>query len=316
MKQYLYHVNSWWTTDKIPPEYQNTIYREKTPEIENYIHDREILILIGPRRSGKTTIIYQLINSLLKSSIKAKNILYISLDDPEITLNIKKSLFIDLFELYQEIISRELKEEKLYIFIDEIQYYNGWEMWLKKYFDKFPNMKFIVSGSSSLTIKDESAALTGRNLTFLIYPFSFREYLLAKDNIHMEKTTFEFESFEDAYTAVIPLNNKLKLEFLEYLRCGGYPRIITEDTRKSRELLKQYLYDTIYKDILKIYTVKDVRALESIAIYLAHNIGNRFSYRKISSSLSIDIDTTIRYIRYIEETYLFFLVSSQSSSVG
>jgi hypothetical protein len=112
-------------------------------------------------------------------------------------------------------------------------------MWLKKYFDKFPNMKFIVSGSSSLTIKDESAALTGRNLTFLIYPFSFREYLLAKDNIHMEKTTFEFESFEDAYTAVIPLNNKLKLEFLEYLRCGGYPRIITEDTRKSRELLKQ-----------------------------------------------------------------------------
>ncbi len=52
---------------------------------------------------------------------------------------LKKSLFIDLLELYQEIISRELKEEKLYIFIDEIQYYNGWEMWLKKYFDKFPN---------------------------------------------------------------------------------------------------------------------------------------------------------------------------------
>jgi hypothetical protein len=78
--------------------------------------------------------------------------------------------------------------------------------------------------------------------------------------------------------------------------------------------LKQYLYDTIYKDILKIYTVKDVRALESIAIYLAHNIGNRFSYRKISSSLSIDIDTTIRYIRYIEETYLFFLVNFFSFS--
>jgi len=76
---------------------------------------------------------------LFVSSLKAKNILYISLDDPEITLNIKKSLFIDLFELYQEIISRELKEEKLYIFIDEIQYYDGWEMWLKKYFDKFPN---------------------------------------------------------------------------------------------------------------------------------------------------------------------------------
>lgn len=78
--------------------------------------------------------------------------------------------------------------------------------------------------------------------------------------------------------------------------------------------MKQYLYDTIYKDILKIYTVKDVRALESIAIYLAHNIGNRFSYRKISSSLSIDIDTTIRYIRYIEETYLFFLVNFFSFS--
>ena len=314
MKEYLFLINNWWTTGNVPFEYQDTIPREKTREIERFIDDREILILIGPRRSGKTTIIYQLIDSLLQSGTSPKNIMYISLDDPEMTLDMGDDLFIRLFESYQEIILRELKDGKIYIFIDEVQYFKGWEMWLKKYFDQYPNIKFIVSGSSSLAIKDESAALTGRNLRFLIYPFSYREFIRAKDNILIEKTAFSYENFEDAYNAALPVKNKLVLLFQEYLHCGGYPRTVNEDAGKSREILKQYFYDTIYKDVLKMYSVRDVRALESIAAYLAQNIGNRFSFRKISSALGIDVDTVIRYVRYLEETYLVFMVNYFSYS--
>lgn len=314
MKEYLFMVNNWWATGNIPSEYQDTIPREKTREIERFIDDREILTLIGPRRSGKTTIIYQLIDSLLQSGTSPKNILYISLDDPEITLDMGDDLFIRLFESYQEVILRELKDEKIYIFIDEVQYFKGWEMWLKKYFDQYPNIKFIVSGSSSLAIKDESAALTGRNLRFLIYPFSYREFIRAKDNILIEKTAFSYENFEDAYNTALGVKNKLVLLFQEYLHCGGYPRTVDEDAGKSREILKQYFFDTIYKDVLKMYSVKDVRALESIAAYLAQNTGNRFSFRKISSALGIDVDTVIRYVRYLEETYLVFMVNYFSYS--
>lgn len=314
MKEYLFLINNWWTTGNIPSGYQDAIPREKTSEIERFIDDPEILTLIGPRRSGKTTIIYQLIDSLLQSGTSPKNIMYISLDDPEITLDMGDDLFIRLFESYQEIILRELKDGKLYVFIDEVQYFKGWEMWLKKYFDQYPNIKFIVSGSSSLAIKDESAALTGRNLRFLIYPFSYREFIRAKDNILIEKTAFSYEDFEDAYSAAFGVKNKLVLLFQEYLRCGGYPRTVNEDAGKSREILKQYFYDTIYKDVLKMYSVRDVRALESIAAYLAQNIGNRFSFRKISSALGIGVDTVITYVRYLEETYLVFMVNYFSYS--
>ena len=175
-----------------------------------------------------------------------------------------------------------MADEELYIFIDEVQFFDGWELWLKKYFDQYPNIKFVVSGSSSLAIKDESAALTGRNLKFLIYPFSFREYLSARENIQVEKIQFEFEKFEISYNTFLPQKNKMKLLFLDYLQGGGYPRLLYEEKSRSKEILKQYFSDTIYKDILKTYAVRDIRALESIAAYLAQNVGQRFSFRKIS----------------------------------
>jgi predicted AAA+ superfamily ATPase len=314
MKEYLYRTNNWWSTGKLPRGYEDTTIREKTADIGNFMGDREILILLGPRRAGKTTIMFQLIDSLLKKGINPVNILYFSLDDPEITLYLKKDLFIRLFDTYQEILAKELMDEKLYVFIDEVQFFDGWELWLKKYFDQYENIKFVVSGSSSLAIKDESAALTGRNLKFLIHPFSFREFIAAREDIGVEKIPFKFEKFEKAYNAALPLKNKMRLLFLDYLRGGGYPRLLYEEEGRSKEILKQYFYDTIYKDILKIYNVRDVRALESVAAYLAQNVGQRFSFRKISSALGIDLETVIRYVKYLEETYLIFMVNYFSYS--
>jgi len=315
MKEYLHRTNNWWNTGKLPHDYENTTMREKTVDIETFMDDREILILLGPRRSGKTTIMFQLIDSLLKKGITPLNIFYFSLDDPEITLYLKEDLFIRLFDSYQEILAKELVHEELYVFIDEVQFFDGWELWLKKYFDQYQNMKFVVSGSSSLAIKDESAALTGRNLKFLIYPFSFREYIAAREDIQVEKIPFKFEEFEKAYNALLPIKNKMKLLFLDYLQGGGYPRLLYEEEEsRSKEILKQYFSDTIYKDILKTYAVRDVKALESIAAFLAQNVGQRFSFRKISSALGIDIETVIRYVKYLKETYLIFMVNYFSYS--
>jgi predicted AAA+ superfamily ATPase len=195
-----------------------------------------------------------------------------------------------------------------------VQFFERWELWLKKYFDQYRNIKFVVSGSSSLAIKDESAALTGRNLKFLIYPFSFREYIAARENIKVEKIPFEFEEFEKAYNRLLSLTNKTRLLFLDYLKGGGYPRLLCEEESRSKEILKQYFSDTIYKDILKTYALRDVRALESIAAYLAQNVGQRFSFRKISLALGIDLETVIRYVKYLEETYLIFMVNYFSYS--
>ncbi|NOR47263.1 MAG: AAA family ATPase [Methanosarcinaceae archaeon] len=314
MKEYLHRTNNWWNTGKLPQAYENTTLREKTADVEKFMDDREILILLGPRRAGKTTIMFQLIDSLLKKGAKPLNILYFSLDDPEITLYLKEDLFIKLFDSYQEILAKELVDEELYIFIDEVQFFDGWELWLKKYFDQYPNIKFVVSGSSSLAIKDESAALTGRNLKFLIYPFSFREYLSARENIQVEKIQFEFEKFEISYNTFLPQKNKMKLLFLDYLQGGGYPRLLYEEKSRSKEILKQYFSDTIYKDILKTYAVRDIRALESIAAYLAQNVGQRFSFRKISSALEINLETVIHYVKYLEEAYLIFMVNYFSYS--
>jgi hypothetical protein len=239
------------------------------------LNRKEIIILKGIRRCGKTTIMKQMINHLCEKGVKKEDILYVNLDD----FNFLPYLSIELLELI--ISTRDLKE-KQYVFMDEIQKIPGFESWLRTQYDREVNAKFIISGSnSSLLAKELATLLTGRNLTFEISPLDFDEFR-------------QFTQRDDLD------------EFLEF---GGFPEVVLEkDEENKLNLLRNYVSDIINKDILMREKIKDQRQLTLFAQYILKNPGVRLSINRLSKQTDISKDTVKKYLECMMHSYLIFEV--------
>ncbi|MCX9085713.1 MAG: AAA family ATPase [Candidatus Methanoperedens sp.] len=144
--------NEWWSTGKVPSVLLKDIKRIEFEKAIGQIDDERILGMIGPRRTGKTTILYQLINKILENT-NPERILFFSADDPAL-LPFKDNLFENIIKTFFEDVLLESKRgEKVYIFIDELHFLADWELWLKKYYDLKYNIKFIISSSSAIHIQ-------------------------------------------------------------------------------------------------------------------------------------------------------------------
>ncbi len=241
---------------------------------------KEILILKGIRRSGKTTIIKQLINYLLNSNIKKENILYINFDD----YNFLPYLNLKLLDF---ILKQVNLKSKCYLFLDEIQKIPKFESWLRTHYERETNVKFVISGSTStLLSKELGTVLTGRNLSVEIFPLDYVEYK-------------EF-------------SNKGFKEFLTY---GGFPEVVLEKNIESKyTILRGYISDIVNKDIFEKNNIKDPKQFMYFAQYIFKNPGIRVSINKLSKELNISKDTVKNYINYLIESYLIFEVSFFSHS--
>jgi predicted AAA+ superfamily ATPase len=186
---------------------------------------------------------------------------------------------------------------KTYIFLDEIQEVPGWEKWVRRKYDSKTDMKIIISGSNSSLISSEfSSLLTGRNVTFRIFPFSFRE-LLSFRGIDICKKARIY------YSPKKPIVRAIYTKFMEN---GGFPEVQNLPKRSRRKILQQYFTDILYKDVVKRYSIKDAKRIERIAHYLITNIGNYFSYYKARNVFKIGIETIGEYISYLVDSYLVF----------
>ena len=238
-------------------------------EIKPWLERKEIIIIKGIRRSGKTHIMHQLIKILPKG-----NTFYIDFDD----FRFNNSLQIELLE---KLISLRDKTKPAYFFLDEIQRIKGFEKWLRTYYNKENKIKFIIGGSNiSLLSPKLSTVLTGRNITFEIYPLDYKE----------------FQYFSDE-----PLET--------YLKFGGFPEVVlTKDKTIKRKLLEQYVGDIITKDILRKYDLTNVTQIKSLIIFFLNNPGVKISANKLGKQLGIHKDTAQKYIEYIKDTFLIFEV--------
>ncbi|MCK4588963.1 MAG: ATP-binding protein [Nanoarchaeota archaeon] len=243
-------------------------------QIIPFLGRKEILILKGIRRSGKSTILKQLIKHLRDDGIKEENIIYAALDDYRF-LN-KRS-----FELLDEILSLVDRSKKSFIFLDEIQVIPNFESWLKTQYDKEINIKFIVSGSSSNILSRElGTLLTGRNITFEIFPLDFKEF-----------TDFGKRSFE---------------EFLIY---GGFPEVVLAENKEEKiKLLQNYITNITEKDVIMKRSIRDPVQVENLAHLIMSNPGIRISLNKLSKQIGINIVTLQRYLNYLKDAYMIFEV--------
>ncbi len=290
--EYLNNWNPWWSTKEVPKALKG-INRTINPEIFRTLKEREITALTGIRRSGKTTIMYQMIDILLKDYDK-NQIFYVNLDDDLISKE-------GLEEIYNTYRQNKNPDKKAFIFLDEIQNIEGWEKFLKKHYDLRSEIKFIISGSSASLLKGEySNLLTGRNFTFTIFPLSFKEFL-----------DFSQVKYEQIDTET---KNKIINKLHDYLEYGSFPEVYFKEKELKKLLLRQYFDDIIYKDIVKRYNI-NARKITDLAIYLMTNIANSFTIRKIKNFTGLSSDSITEYISYLEDSYLITTLNHFSYSL-
>ena len=292
--------NPWWENKELINELKGKP-REKYESLIKSADIKEIIIILGVRRSGKSTLMYQMIDSLLSEGVKPIQILFVNLEDKKFSEN----SLDDIYSAYRTSIN---PKEKAYMFIDEIHRKDGWESWIRKKYDLKENCKFVISGSCSYLLKKEYATLlTGRNLTFEIFPLSFKESLLFGGGVFNE----------DALRKGI-ITNKTKFEILnhfkEYLEKGGFPEIFFAREEFKFKILKQYFDDILYKDIIGRHNINSKKA-QDLALFLITNLASKISLRKLRNSLGISYDSVKDYLSYYTEAYLFFINDYFSYSV-
>jgi len=260
-------------------------------EYINY-DDKEIVDIIGPRRSGKSSLLKLIISRLGMNN----NFLYINFEDPFFIENNDAQIIEMLIDVYNEYFDGNLK----YLFFDEIQSINNWEKVVRKLRDG-TNYKIFITGSSSTLLSKELASLiTGRHKTQKMLPLNFQEFLFFKKiNIDSKKD-------------IILKENSIKKQFDNYMTIGGFPEVVLNN---DRELLKNYFYDFLQKDVVIRHDVRDKDALEKMAVFLMSNSSKIVSIASIKKSFSLSYKTAQNYLEYLKEAFLVFELPQFSFSL-
>lgn len=283
----LEQFNPWWKTGNVKDSWLKPYKRHIYSDIEKYIDRRQIILMWGLRRTGKTTNMFQLIQDILAYSDK-KNIFYFSFD--EIVFDLK-----DVLETYQKTIlgnSFDNAEGKIYIFLDEIQKVDDWENKIKVYYDLYPNIKIFISGSASVSLRRKSTeSLAGRIMDFHIRLLSFEEFIEMNG-----KDMGQIRENPDLWkNELIPL-------FYRYLKYGMFPELHDEmDEEFARKyILNNVIERIIYKDLPDEFDIKDTELLKILVYMVCKKPGMIVNYKEIAQDLGKDYRTIANYFEYLE----------------
>lgn len=265
----------------------------------------KVISLVGPRRAGKTFYFYQLIHNLLINNIDPTLVLYINFEDDRI-LPLQSSDLNAILEAYYELYPGNTGK-MLYLFFDEIQNVENWEVFIRR-IDDTKNAKIYITGSSSKLLSQEIAtSLRGRTLSYHMYTLGFEEFLRMKQVI-LDRN---FEYTEQRYL--------VKNLFKEYLYNGGYPEVVLESEEMRRDILKNYFELIICRDIVERFSIRNITLLKNLLKYLMTNISTQFSvsayYRVVKNDIAVSKETIIEYLSYLEDINLIYLVPFFSYSV-
>ncbi len=264
------------------------IKRKLLGRIKEHLSKKEISLIIGPRQVGKTFLMLLLKDYLER---KGEKTLFLNLDS-----EVDKQFFVSQEMLIKKI-ELEMGKNQGYVFIDEIQRKKNAGIFLKGIYDLGLPYKFIISGSGSIELKEKiHESLFGRKRIFELNPVSFSEFVNFQTNYKYEDKLIDFFDIEKGKA-----NNFLT----EYLKFGGYPRIILETKLEEKiknidEIFRSYLE----KDISYLLKVEKLDAFSSLIKILASNIGGLINFSELSSTLGISVQTVKNYFWYAKKTFV------------
>ncbi len=272
-------------------------------ELEPPIGTGKIITLIGARRSGKTSFLFNIIEKLHKQGINKTAIVYINFEDERLDLNTSElDLIIKAYlELYPD-----ADLNNCYFFFDEIQNIEKWDKFIRRMYDNVSRNIFITGSNARLLSSEIATSLRGRTVSYEVFPLSFREYLAFKGlkaDLHSSKS-------------VAQINLNLSL----YLKDGGFPETIQYDSDFRRRVLQEYFNVLIYRDLLERYEIKNLAALKFFLKRVLASATKQLSVNTIynelkSSGFKIGKNQLYDWLDACQNIYLAFVLKKHFHSV-
>ncbi|MCZ9313356.1 MAG: ATP-binding protein [Methanocorpusculum sp.] len=296
--QYLAMQNPWWAGAEPDSGIPRRAYLDKV--LDYLKNTREIVIIGGVRRSGKTTLMYQTICHLIEhESVNPRHILFLSCDNS--TIRKLSDPLTTVLDAYQKLTGTT---QDLWLFFDEVQDIPDFSRILKNLYDT-GRYHIIISGSTSHILESQSGThLTGRYLPVRVYPLSFREYLMFLGVILPDN---EIDLLTKKYELIGHLNT--------YLRNGGFPAIVSiaqDDIR--RDYLKAYYDSILYRDIIASHDVRNQSLMQELLGYVITNIAAPQTFRSLAQIFKTDPARIQDYLSYAEDGYLLYTATKFSFS--
>jgi uncharacterized protein len=277
MEDILLKFNPWWDKTYEFPGIERDEYLAK---LEPLLGLRDVLLITGLRRVGKTTIMHQLIHRLLQN-VSPRNILYISLD----YLPLRDRTILEIEEAFRKVNSLKFNE-KVFLFFDEVHFHNDYELQLKNLYD-LGFSKVVASGSANLDIVMRSPYLTGRQRLVRINPLSFNEFMRFR-GLHVSRVD----------------RHLLPSIALDYVETGGLPEYVL---RKDPNVLQTLIDTILYRDISDRNNIRNRENVKNILMMIAQSVSTPLSVNRISRVLKIRNEIVSKIIDLLIEANLIHI---------
>lgn len=298
--------NPWWKAGHgIDPEEESWPRRAYFGQFSRLVREtavRRAVVLIGPRRVGKTVMLKHLVDQLLQDGVIGTQVLFLSIDTPLYSGRSLESLVQMFTDLH-----RHPAGKPLWVLFDEVQYLKDWEVHLKSLVDSYPHIRFVASGSAAAALRMKSRESgAGRFTEFVLPPLTFAEYLL----FAQREDALIRDSEPSATGAPTYLTNDidaLNTEFINYLNYGGFPEAVMNPVVRANpaRFLRQDIVDKVLlKDLPSLYGIGDTQELNRFFNVLAFNTGNEVSLEALSQHSAITKAKLNDYLEYLEAAFL------------
>jgi predicted AAA+ superfamily ATPase len=268
--------------------------RDLVPTLDPFLDTPEVVGLVGPRRAGKSTVLYQLMSRLEARGVPPAAMLHLNLEEPALAPELGAEMLERAYRTWRQ---QVFPSGRAFVFLDEVQAVPGWERWVRARSGTEDLKCFVTGSSSALLSRELGTLLTGRHLTFRVHPLGLREFLRFKNLPQPE--------LPGASVASAALGHALH----EYAQWGGFPEVVLAgDVRRKELLLKQYFDDVLYRDIALRHRVRDVPALRALAVHLLTHTASLVSYQRVAQVLQMSPEAVRSYALHLREAFLIDLL--------
>lgn len=302
--------NPWWTTGETEEEYHAKPRRLYFNLFHPLVQDTSVnraVVLMGPRRVGKTVMMYHTIQHLLDAGVPARKICFINIENP-----IYNNIPLEQLFTYARRATAENDPRGWYVFFDEIQYLKDWEVHVKVLVDSYPKTRFVASGSAAAALKLASAESgAGRFTDFMLPPLTFHEYISLKQLSQLIiPSSLEWNGNITSFFSSINMK-ELNRHFIDYINFGGYPEVIFSEkiqANPGRYIRSDIVDKVLLRDLPSLYGIQDVQELNSVFTTLAYHSGNEVSLETLSKASGVEKYLLKKYLEYLEAAFLIRIV--------
>ena len=265
------------------------------------------MVCIGPRRSGKSTFLFQLIRKLLDAGTSRDNILYLNFFDDRLHF-LQRNGLSAVMETYYSLYPEKKNTQTVHCFFDEIQVVPGWEAFVDRIMRTEKCEVYITGSSAQMLSREIATQMRGRALSWELFPFSFREFL-------------DFKGVASAGPWSVRRRLLIQNGFDQYWERGGFPEVAGLDRRLRIRTHQEYWGAMLFRDLIERHDISHPRAVSDLAHWLVENIASLYSVNRLTGYLKslgyrVPKSAVSSYLNWFEDAFFLFTVRIFDASLA